>query len=225
MGPPSSISELLERAHALAGLSLGEVAAILGEKGPSSDRLRTKGHGGELIERALGANAGNLDMPDFTELSVELKTIPLDGRGKVKESTFVCSIDLERASEEEWETSRVWRKLCCVLWMPVQSSAAGPLSTRRLGTPVLWRPDVAQQEQIRADWLLLMGMIAIGKVEDISAHLGEVLQVRPKAKDSQVKVEVLMDGELLRVNPRGFYLRARFTEGLLWSLTESASPP
>lgn len=215
---PDSIEELMERARALSGASLAELAASLGERGPSADRLRTKGHAGGLVERALGASAGSLDLPDFPHLGVELKTIPMDSAGHVTESTFVCTVDLERACEEEWESSRVWRKLRSVLWVPVQSAQAGPLAERRIGWPLLWQPDKAEEERLEADWTLLIGLIAVGRVEEISAHLGEVLQIRPKAANSRVEVEALVDGEVFRTNPRGFYLRARFTEQLLWSL-------
>ena len=118
--------------------------------------------------------------------------------------------------EEEWEDSRVWRKLRRVLWMPVEASTAGPLAERRLGHPVLWSPDPKQLSLIRGDWMDLIGRIAVGGIEEISAHMGQVLQIRPKARDSSVTTEVLgPEGEVLSTVPRGFYLRARFTESIL----------
>ena len=38
---------------------------------------------GELLELALGADAGNLDLPDFQDLGVELDFLP--GREKLRE--------------------------------------------------------------------------------------------------------------------------------------------
>jgi len=206
----------LERATALAGLSAGELARLVGRHLPDNN-LRTKGHIGELVEKALGATAGNLDLPDFLELGVELKTIPLDRAGRVRESTYVCALDLGRVDREEWETSRVWRKLRRVLWMPVEHAAAGPPAARRLGTALLWSPSPQQKALIRGDWMDLMGRIAVGGIEEISAHLGQVLQLRPKARDGSVRVEGRgPEGEVLQAVPRGFYLRARFTEQILW---------
>ena len=213
--PPRTEEELMARARALAGLSVGALAARL-DQALRADVVRTKGRVGELVEAALGATAGSLDQPDFPHLGVELKTIPVDGSGRVRESTHVCYISLDEVEQEEWEDCRVWRKLRRVLWVPVEASTAGPLAERRLGHPVLWSPDEEQLEQIRGDWMDLIGCIAVGGIEEITAHMGQVLQIRPKAKNSSVTTEVLgPEGEVLSTVPRGFYLRARFTESIL----------
>jgi DNA mismatch repair protein MutH len=113
--------------------------------------------------------------------------------------------------------ARVRRKLSCVLWFPIQ---AGPrrLADRHLGTPRLWRPTPEQEALLRADWETLMGRIATGGIDEIDARQGQVLQVRPKAQNSRARAAGLgPEGEALAVVPRGFYLRARFTEHILWS--------
>ncbi|MBK8481547.1 MAG: DNA mismatch repair protein MutH [Proteobacteria bacterium] len=216
---PQSLEALLTRAGALQGATIGAVAARCGvslERG----RAGHKGRVGELIERALGASAQSLDLPDFPQLGVELKTVPLDALGRVRESTFVCTIDLLRAADEVWEGSRLWSKLRCVLWVPVEPAGSAPLALRRLGRALLWRPSAAEEALLRADWTALIGLIAVGGVEELSAHLGEALQVRPKAADGRARTSARgPDGEALAAMPRAFYLRARFTEALLWSLT------
>ena len=213
--PPKTEQELLARARALAGLSVGALARRL-DQALRADVVRTKGRVGELVERALGATAGTLDHPDFPHLGVELKTIPVDARGRVRESTHVCYLSLDEVELDEWEDSRVWRKLRRVLWVPVEASTAGPLAGRRLGQPVLWSPDDQQLALIRGDWMDLVGRIAVGGIEEITAHMGQVLQIRPKARDSSVTTEVMgPEGEVLSTVPRGFYLRARFTERIL----------
>lgn len=215
-GPPLSQEELLLRARALDGQTIGALAQRLGVT-IAADPRRTKGKIGELIERALGAVAGNLDLPDFPHLGVELKTIPVDRLGRVRESTYVCAIDLERLVREEWASSRARRKLACVLWMPVEAAAGLPLPERHVGTPCLWRPSHDEEALLAADWTALAGLIATGGVEELSAHLGEALQIRPKAADASVRTQAPgPDGEPLPTVPLGFYLRARFTEALLW---------
>lgn len=217
--PPRDLEELLARARALDGLALGELAARLGEPPLPDDARRCKGRAGELIERALGASAGSLDEPDFPELGVELKSVPLDALGRVRESTFVCSIDLEAAEEEEWERSRAWRKLACVLFVPVQASGRLHPAARRLGTSRLWRPSPEEERLLREDWLALTGRIALGGIDEVDARLGEALQIRPKARRGSDRTSARGPaGEHLPTVPRGFYLRARFTERVLWSL-------
>lgn len=214
--PPTDEAHLLRRARALVGLTAGQLADRLGQRLPT-DTVRAKGRVGELAELALGATAGNLDQPDFPGLGIELKTIPVDAAGRVRESTYVCRINLEQVEREEWETSRVRRKLRRVLWLPVEAAGQGPPAGRRLGYPLLWSPDPQQEALIRGDWMDLLGRIAVGGIEEITAHMGQVLQIRPKAANASVQVEVPgAEGELLLTVPRGFYLRARFTEAVLY---------
>jgi DNA mismatch repair protein MutH len=215
--PPLSREELLHRARSLDGLTVGELAGRLGQQ-LGSDPRRTKGAVGVLVERALGGLAGNLDLPDFPELGVELKTIPIDRRGKVCESTYVCAIDLEQLEQEEWPTSRVYRKTACVLWVPVEAAAVeATLSRRHIGSPRLWVPSAKQHAALSADWHALVGRILVGGIEELSGHDGEVLQVRPKAANSAARTPAWgPEGEWLETVPLGFYLRARFTEQVLW---------
>lgn len=216
--PPVSEPELLRRAHALCGLTAGELAARIGIFLPS-DPVRAKGKVGELVERALGATAGSQDMPDFPRLGVELKTIPMDELGRVRESTHVCAIDLDRADEEEWEDSRVHRKLQRVLWFPVQAAPGENPAVRLLGRALIWSPTAEQQAVLRRDWESLTGALAVGGMDEISAHQGEALQIRPKAANAAARVEVLTPaGDLVSAMPCGFYLRARFTAQILWHL-------
>lgn len=213
--PPASDTELLQSARELAGVSLGEVARRFGVGVPDS-LLRAKGWVGMLVEKALGASAGSRSEPDFPALGVELKTLPIDAAGLPRESTFVCTIELSRIPEIEWHESRVKRKLDRVLWFPVEAAREIPMSERRLGEPLLWSPDRDEEAQLRYDWEELAGRIACFGTESVTAHLGQFLQVRPKAAHSRVKTRVIDgEGEPYVANPRGFYLRTAFTQALL----------
>jgi DNA mismatch repair protein MutH len=204
------------RARALEGRSLGEIGAALGSPVAALAGRHTKGLAGTLVERALGASAGSAAEPDFPALGVELKTIPVDGRGRVRESTFVCTIALGRIADEPWERSWLRRKLACVLWVPVDGTDAVALAERRIGHPILWRPDADEEAALRADFEALAGQIGVGAVEGLTAHEGQVLQVRPKGRDGRARTAAVgPDGELLSAVPRGFYLRASFTSALL----------
>ncbi len=208
---PCSEAELLARARALAGSRLGELAARHGLPLPSEPR-RAKGTAGRLLELALGAAAGSAAAPDFPQLGVELKTIPLDLRGRPRESTFVCTIALRSLGQSEWESSAVRRKLARVLWVPIEAGPRLPLGARRVGTPRLWSPTPEHEAVLRADWEELAGVIGRGDVELLSAHLGRFLQVRPKASDGRARTRGADErGAPTRTQPRAFYLRARFT--------------
>jgi len=212
--PPNNEAELLDRARRLAGCALGRLARDLGRDTPENLR-RHKGWIGELLEHALGASAGSLPEPDFPELGVELKTIPVTRRGLPRESTYVCTVPLE-AHGETWQTSWVRRKLNRVLWFPVEAEPDTPLAERRLGTPLLWSPDAEQEDGLRADWEELMDMVCMGGLEAITAHHGSWLQIRPKAANARaLTAAVGADGAPILTLPRGFYLRPAFTAEIL----------
>lgn len=215
VAPPVDEAELLDRANALAGLTLTELALQVGRGLPQEPR-RAKGWIGQLVEQVLGADGASRAVPDFAVLGVELKTVPVDRRGRCQESTFVCTIPLAEMGQVEWELSRVRRKLARVLWIPVESEPGLAFGVRTLGHPLLWTPSAQEEGDLRFDWEELAGLIGRGEVERITGHLGKCLQVRPKAASSRSRcLGADRDGVRELTLPRGFYLRARFTQAIL----------
>ncbi|MDH5572915.1 MAG: DNA mismatch repair protein MutH, partial [Gammaproteobacteria bacterium] len=116
----------------------------------------------------------------------------------------------------KWETSWVRHKLNRVLWVPVEGEKAIPFAQRRIGMAILWSPSPAQETLLRQDWEELMDMICLGRQDEISAHHGQVLQIRPKAAHSRILSQSNgADGAPAQTLPRGFYLRAQFTRDIL----------
>lgn len=209
--PPRDLAELVARAAALEGRTLEELETIhaIDATGPL---LRRKGKAGQLIERALGALSGSRPEPDFAALGVELKTVPIDGRGRALESTFVCSLNLTTADRQEWADAPVRTKLAHVLFVPIDKSKARPT----IGAPCFFRPTPAQDALLRDDFEEIMERIALGQVGSLTAHVGAWLQVRPKAAHGRVRTLAFgADDRPLATIPRGFYLRARGVEAWL----------
>lgn len=212
---PTSATELLERARALAGLSLADIAARFDLNVPA-DLRRDKGWLGQLIERALGAESGSLAQPDFPQLGIELKTLPFGCDGLPTESTWVCTAHLLPGELPPWPHSLVRAKLAHVLWLPVEDRDELPLRERRIGSAFLWQPDAATETQLQRDYEEIAEKIQLGEVESISAHHGEYLQLRPKAANARILTDAMgPDGVLVKTLPRGFYLRRRFTTRIL----------
>lgn len=208
---PNSIHELMHRAEALAGLTLGEVAEVANVKVPK-DFKREKGWTGQLLELCLGASAGSKTQQDFAKLGIELKTIPIDENGKPLETTYVCFAPLTNIAGIEWQTSSVKNKIQKVLWVPIDGRREIAPQDRCIATPFLWSPDIEQGIQLRTDWEELMEMIALGQIEGITARHGQYLQLRPKAANGNVLTEALgKNGQIIKTRPRGFYLRKEFT--------------
>jgi DNA mismatch repair protein MutH len=213
--PPTSESQLLERARALEGQTLAALAGRFGIEAPP-DLKRHKGWVGQLVERLLGADAASRDEPDFRGLGIELKTLPIDRRGVPCESTFVCTVPLHEVGETDWRASRVRRKLARVLWVVVQGDRDVPVPVRRVGAALLWAPSAEQERALEADWEEIAGLIGRGDIDGITARIGQFLQMRPKAAHSRVRRRTIdAEGELSMTMPRGFYLRATFTRAIV----------
>ena len=213
--PPADETELFRRADGLAGHTLRDVATVLGVAVPTV-AARSKGWIGQLLEAALGASAGSKADPDFPALGVELKTLPVDARGKPLESTWVCHCPVDGSLERTWEASWVRRKLARVLWVPVLTVRGQPIGDRRLGAPLLWSPSPEEEGALRLDWTELTDMVARGEHWQLSARHGKVLQIRPKgATGADLTWAIDGEGDWVRINPRGFYLRPHFTAALL----------
>ncbi|MDH5435421.1 MAG: DNA mismatch repair endonuclease MutH [Gammaproteobacteria bacterium] len=213
--PPVDTQALLTHARSLAGQTLGQIANRLHIPVPD-DLQHTKGWQGQLIEIALGGVDTTFAGPDFPKLGIELKTIPLDYRCLPKESTYVCAIELSDIHGQQWKTSLVYKKLKQVLWIPIEADKHISIAERHLGMPLLWSPDETQEEILKTDWEEHMEKISLGCIAEITAHMGNVLQVRPKAASGKIRRKGSnAQGEINDMLPRGFYLRPSFTTEIL----------
>lgn len=218
---PQTLEQLLSQAQSIAGLTFGELADELHIPVPP-DLKRDKGWVGMLLERALGATAGSKAEQDFSHLGVELKTLPINAEGYPLETTFVSLAPLVQNSGVKWENSHVRHKLSCVLWMPIEGSRHIPLRERHIGAPILWKPTAEQERQLKQDWEELMDLIVLGKLDQITARIGEVMQLRPKGANSRAVTKGIgKNGEIIDTLPLGFYLRKEFTAQILNAFLET----
>lgn len=217
-GPPPAAPEsreaLLARARGLAGRTVGELARVLGYRVPK-DLRGNKGFVGQLVELGLGARGGSDPEPDFPELGVELKTLPITPAGRPIESTYVCMARLDARETTDYATSYVAKKLARVLFVPLVVDDA-PLGDRRFAMPFWWEPGPEDLARLAADFAALHARVRLGEVEDVRAVEGAVLQLRPKAMSRDDRtLGRSEEGWLVAVRPRGWYLRASFTAELV----------
>lgn len=218
---PASLDELLQRCHAIAGMTLGQLAQSVQQSVPEN-LLKNKGWVGQLLEQVLGASAGSQATHDFPHLGVELKTLPINQQGKPLESTYVCVAPLTGVAGQQWHQSWVCQKLQCVLWVPILAERQIPLAERIIGNAFIWQPNLQQQQALQQDWEELMELISLGGIANIRGATGKILQLRPKAANSKaLTAAVGAQGEPIRTLPRGFYLKAAFTGSLLQAYIDS----
>ena len=207
--------QLLACAQSIAGMTFGKLAQQLQIPVPPNLK-RDKGWVGILIEMALGATAGSKAEQDFAHLGIELKTIPINAQGFPLETTFVSLAPLIQNSGVNWQNSHVRHKLSKVLWIPIEGERHIPLAERHIGAPILWQPSPQQEARLRQDWEELMDYIVLGKLDQITARLGDVLQLRPKGANSKALTKGIgKNGEIIDTLPLGFYLRKAFTHEIL----------
>jgi len=215
VSPPKSEEQLLKRARQLAGLTLADLATKFNQTIPKDTR-HAKGWIGQLVETTLGATASSLAEPDFQLIGIELKTLPLTSSGKPKESTYVCTVPLTNLHEQEWSSCWLKRKLQRVLWLPIEADKRIPLASRHIGNAILWSPDEDEATQLQQDWEELMELVCLGKLDQITSHMGRYLQIRPKGANAKSLATTLdEEGNTIQTLPRGFYLRPEFTQRII----------
>ncbi|MFM8454656.1 MAG: MutH/Sau3AI family endonuclease [Gammaproteobacteria bacterium] len=235
LNTPNSRQALLSRAQNLAGLSLWDFLQIHGQSLSISinttrslslenpkNLLHLKGKIGQFLEQYLGADAGNQSKPDFVNLGVELKTIPvgfLNQKIQILESTYISVLpSLQEILLETWETAKLKQKIQCILWLPLEGSSKIPWPDRKIGQAFLWSPSPEQEKRLNQDWLEITNHIALGDFQNLNAYLGQSLQLRPKAANAAAlkkQAIVNQDGELQFLQPKGFYFRSSFTQEIL----------
>ncbi|MGV3001861.1 DNA mismatch repair endonuclease MutH [Vibrio sp. E150_018] len=221
--PPKTEQELMQRAEKIVARSFASLAHQAGIIVPENLK-REKGWVGQLLEWHLGAESGSKAQPDFEHLGIELKTIPIGFNGQPLETTFISVAPLTGVNGLTWQNSHVKHKLAKVLWIPVEGERDIPLAERRVGRPILWSPSAQEEQQLQQDWEELMEFIVLGKVEQITAKHGEVMQLRPKAANSKVVTEAYSaNGQPIKALPRGFYLRKQFTANILLNHLQRSS--
>ena len=214
---PDPLEALLAHARALVGVELAAVADALGLPVPIG-RVRSKGWSGQLLEQELGAATGGARGPDFAALGVELKTVPVDAALSPLESTAVCQIDPIAIAAESWATSYVRRKLARVLFMALEvPPGARSVGDRVVAAARLWSPNADEERALQADFeLFVRDYFRRGRAADITGHLGEALQVRPKGRDAaDLRSAYDAAGQPTRVGKHGFYLRPAFVGRIL----------
>jgi DNA mismatch repair protein MutH len=105
-----------------------------------------------------------------------------------------------------------------VLFVALEVPAgARSVGERRVAAVRLWSPDAEQERLLRADFeLFVRGFFRRGRADDITGHLGAVLQVRPKGRNAaDTRDGYDAEGRATRVGKSGFYLRPSFIASIL----------
>ncbi|MBU3827548.1 MAG: DNA mismatch repair protein MutH [Candidatus Anaerobiospirillum merdipullorum] len=207
---PHTLDELRQRLELICGKTISELAGALNLSIPQGN-THSKGYTGGLIELYLGAAAPNLGAPDFPFLGIELKTVPVDELFTPIESTFICHAPIKDIRGLDFYHSTLYAKIRLTLYVFVLTAKKMPIRQRRVVDYLLYQMPPADLLQVKADYDELMELITQGQGKQITARIGTLVQLRPKAPNGQRLTAIVdEDGAVSTTRPRGFYMRRSY---------------
>ena len=163
---------LLAHAQSLKGKTVEDLL-----KGTEIDK--GKGAIGNIIEREGFYIANNSDArPDFHELNIELKVLPLKAIAKgghtSKERTKICSINYTKIINEKWMVSHAKQKLQKILFIFYYYDQNQPINSKILDY-TLFQLENSNEPLIREDWERTRSLIEEGKAHLLSESQNIIL--------------------------------------------------
>ena len=215
LSQPKTRADLIKRLDLIMGRSLSELAFLSGVDSPYNNRAG-KGFAGQLTEIFLGADAGTLSEPDFTNLGIELKTLPVGFDLMPAQSTFLCMADLNPERFIPFEQSHLYHKLRHMLFVILLAPKGAKITERRILGYFFFKPDNQTLKLFEQDYNEFNELILNASAREIDGSAGNVIQMRPKAAASSEYIKVRdVSGNFTTTYPRAYYLRPWFTKKLM----------
>lgn len=214
--PPQKWSILLDRCDKLVGKTIATIADKLQLTVP--DNLKNnRGWIGNLLELALGAEAGSKPIQDFVNLGIELKSVAINHKGEVNNDIFVSSLPINSFMLQTWHTSHLLYKLKRILFVPIEQIKEIPLANRRIGRARLWTPTAYELSQLQQDWQDILDIITEGDFNAIKNNVGKILCVKVKALNAKQSNSFIdTEGFTSKIPPLSFYLRKDFVNSIFY---------
>lgn len=213
--PPKSVAELCARLDNLLGRSVAELSSLAGINTPYNN-TSGKGFTGLLLEIFLGANARSLPEPDFIDLGIELKSLPVGFNLSPNEDTYLSMADINPERHIPFEHSSLYSKVRDILFVVVLAPRGLKISERRIMGYFFFRPNDEQMKVFKQDYDEFNELILSSRAREITGSLGNYIHMRPKGRKNDATVAIRDEnGELTYTYSRGYYLRKSFTKELL----------
>jgi DNA mismatch repair protein MutH len=167
-----TIDELRNRAESLKDKFISELK-------PTLD-VKDKGAIGKIIEEyGFGVKNNSESRPDFHEIGVELKVVPLKESSKgelsVKERTKVCLINYHQIIESTWENSHAKEKLNHVLFVFYQYNKENKLASKIKDYYLFELKNQLEEPIIQTDWHRTKQIVSDGRAHELSESQNKIL--------------------------------------------------
>lgn len=212
---PETFEELVSNLNTIVGQNLYSLAKSINMPLPIST-THGKGFTGELLEALLGASAQNLPIPDFPNLGLELKSLPVDNDLVPLESTFVCHAPLTNIRKLTFENSAFFSKIKRVLFVVINAQRDQDFKDRKVLGYFFYTPSEDDLATLKSDYKELYELVKTGNIDKVNARIGHIIQMRPKGANGKALTQCIgPDGSIIMTRPRGFYIRRSFTTELV----------
>ena len=166
-----TIQELENKAQLLRGKFISELTSNIDSK--------DKGAIGKIIEEyGFGLKNNSEAKPDFPEIGVELKVVPLKKNSNglsVKERTKVCLINYHQIINSEWENSHAKTKLNQVLFVFYLYNKENQLYSQIKDYYFFKLHHQLDEPIIKSDWYKTKQLVAQGRAHELSESQNKIL--------------------------------------------------
>lgn len=166
-----SVEELKDRAQALKGKYISELSSTIDTK--------DKGAIGKIIEEfGFGVKNNSDSRPDFYEIGIELKVVPLKTNSKglsVKERTKICLINYHQIIDSNWENSHAKIKLEQILFVFYEYNSENHLNSRIKDFYFFELKNQLEEPIIKSDWFRTKQYVQEGRAHELSESQNKIL--------------------------------------------------
>jgi DNA mismatch repair protein MutH len=180
--PETTFAKLQRRADALAGVTVQELADLMGRQVPINF-TKGKGFVGNLVNSYFGYPANSNPKPDLAEFRVEVKSFAMAenvvatadaAASNIKDNVKLYDFTASKfVNERDWPSSTAFVKLRCLLLVPYVRPRIGwghtatreEISHFYFRSPIIWLPSEDQANQLETDWLAIHDWYMTGDAE------------------------------------------------------------
>lgn len=220
---------LLDQLNAVQGVPFIELAEAHGIEW-HDDPERNKWVTGKITEAALGKAADSLPEPDLTDLSLEVKSIPISDSLRPDEHTKITMLNFQDVVDRPWELSRVYHKVRSILFVPVVKHNKERPDQWYIRSPFVWMPSTQVAERMKQDYEEVRTRLRDGRYDELTAthpeRGGFCLHLIPNTagRDSSDTTTFEVDGTTYESKRRAWMLRKDLTEKVLRENIEYRPP-
>jgi DNA mismatch repair protein MutH len=156
----NSYNEARQALDPAVGVPFNVLADSLGVPLPRDPRKR-KAVGGDIAETLLEIARNSIPKADLQALGTEVKTISLNTLSRPREWTKVCAFNIDvAAAEPDFRRSTVFKKMRCILFVPIMKADNTRPDFWYLRPPFLWLPTEDQLDALEVDYRRIQDLAA-----------------------------------------------------------------